>query len=183
MVKSLVTSCFRANLLLLLLSIFNVFLLSYTPAEARVPRGYTCGIVMRQLTGNIYGPEFNLARNWLRLPRISVPTIGAVVVQSRAGRALGGGLGGHVSRIVSLSSNCRAVVQDNRGTYERDICRNLLGYVIPGGSIDETRKAVAKAPARQRSARIYERAIRSDKSSVSSRGRYVNASPNVPVPF
>jgi hypothetical protein len=52
-------------------------------------------------------------------------------VQRRRGRALGGGPGGHVSRIVSLISQCRAIVTDEKGTYERDICRNLVAYVKP----------------------------------------------------
>jgi hypothetical protein len=73
---------------------------------------------------------FNLALHWAILPHTSAHP-GAVVVQRRAGRALGGGPGGHVSRIVSIQSHCRAIVTDNVGTYSRDICRNLVAYVSP----------------------------------------------------
>jgi hypothetical protein len=88
---------------------------------------FTCGITMMRMTGQT-DPRLALARSWLKFPRTSAGP-GAVVVQGRAGRALGGGPGGHVSRIVELRGSCRALVQDNRGTYERDICRRLLGYV------------------------------------------------------
>ena len=76
------------------------------------------------------GAAFNLALHWAVLPHTSAHP-GAVVVQRRAGRALGGGPGGHVSRIVSVQSHCRAIVTDNVGTYSRDICRNLVAYVSP----------------------------------------------------
>lgn len=95
-----------------------------------IPAGYTCGIVMRRLTGNKYGPEYNLALNWLHLSRTSAQP-GAVVVWSRAGRALGGGPGGHVAMIKQLTGHCRAIVQDNGGTRERDICTRVQGYVSP----------------------------------------------------
>jgi hypothetical protein len=88
---------------------------------------FTCGVTMMRITGQ-RDPRLALARSWLKFPRTSAGP-GVVVVQSRSGRALGGGPGGHVSRIVELRGSCRALVQDNRGTYERDICRNLLGYV------------------------------------------------------
>jgi hypothetical protein len=76
------------------------------------------------------GPTFALALHWAVLPHTSAHP-GAVVVQRRAGRALGGGPGGHVSRIVSVQSYCRAIVTDNVGTYSRDICHNLVAYVQP----------------------------------------------------
>lgn len=101
-----------------------------TTADARQRhRGsFNCGIFMSKLTGAPYTP---LALEWARkFQRVSAQE-GAVVVQRRKGRALGGGPGGHVSRIVSLLGYCRAVVRDNRGTYERDICRNLVAYVMP----------------------------------------------------
>lgn len=119
------------------LCIALVLSLSSDPASARRRsyhhehrHGFTCGIAMRAITGGRYGPEFNLARHWLSLPRTSAHP-GAVVVQARFGRALGGGPGGHVSRIESIIGPCRAVVRDNRGSYQRDICKNLLGYVNP----------------------------------------------------
>lgn len=37
----------------------------------------------------------------------------------------------HVEGLVRVSGHCRAIVTDNRGTYERDICRNLVAYVLP----------------------------------------------------
>ena len=90
--------------------------------------GFICGLTQRMYFG--LGPEYNLALNWARLPHTS-PHPGAVVVQRRSGRALGGGPGGHVSRIVSVVSQCRAVVTDDKGTYERDICSRLVAYVEP----------------------------------------------------
>jgi hypothetical protein len=91
---------------------------------------YTCGHYLRAKYG--LPASFGLARNWATLPRTSAHP-GAVVVQSRRGRALGGGPGGHVSRIVSMQGRCRAIVNDNAGTYSRDICKNLIAYVSPGG--------------------------------------------------
>jgi hypothetical protein len=44
---------------------------------------------------------------------------------------LGGGPGGHVVRIVEVRDHCSALVNDNRGTYVRNICRNQLGIVAP----------------------------------------------------
>jgi hypothetical protein len=76
------------------------------------------------------GAAFALALHWAILPHTSAHP-GAVVVQRRAGRALGGGPGGHVSRIVRVLAPCRAIVSDNAGTYSRDICRNLVAYVQP----------------------------------------------------
>jgi hypothetical protein len=90
---------------------------------------FTCGVTMMRITGQ-RDPRLALARSWLKFPRTSAGP-GAIVVQSRPGRALGGGPGGHVSKILELRGSCRALVRDNRGTYERDICRRLLGYVRP----------------------------------------------------
>ncbi len=96
-------------------------------AEAR-GRHYICGLVQRLHFG--LGPAFNLALHWATLPHTS-PRPGAVVVQSRRGRALGGGPGGHVSRIVTVLSSCEAIVTDDRGTHRRDICRRLVAVVDP----------------------------------------------------
>lgn len=100
-----------------------LLLLSAAPSEA-----FNCGHYLRQFYG--LGPSYGLALNWAGLRR-SGPAPGTVVVQRRTGRALGGGPGGHVSRIVSIQGRCRAVVHDNRGTYSRDICKNLVAYVRP----------------------------------------------------
>jgi len=102
-----------------------VFMLFSTAADA-APRGYTCGLYLRQQFG--LPAAFNLARNWLSLPRASLQH-GAVVVSSRKGRALGGGPGGHVVKVVEVIDSCTAIVNDNRGTYKRNICKNQLGIV------------------------------------------------------
>jgi len=96
--------------------------------HARHGHGFNCGRTQAAHFG--LGPAFALALHWATLPHTSARP-GAVVVQRRAGRALGGGPGGHVSRIVSVQSHCRAIVTDNVGTYSRDICRNLVAYVSP----------------------------------------------------
>ena len=96
--------------------------------HARHGHGFNCGRTQAAHFG--LGTAFNLALHWAVLPHTSAHP-GAVVVQRRAGRALGGGPGGHVSRIVSIQSHCRAIVTDNVGTYSRDICKNLVAYVSP----------------------------------------------------
>jgi hypothetical protein len=90
--------------------------------------GFICGATQRAYFG--LPPAFNLALHWASLPHTTAHP-GAVVVQRRSGRALGGGPGGHVSRIVSVTGPCRAIVTDERGTYERDICSRLVAYVSP----------------------------------------------------
>ena len=88
------------------------------PANAR------CGWYMGRLTGHS-DRSLWLAQNWARrFPRTSARP-GAVVVYSRGGNK------GHVSKIVELRSRCRAVVHDNAGTYERDICHRVIAYVQP----------------------------------------------------
>jgi len=90
--------------------------------------GFNCGRTQASFFG--LGPAFNLALHWATFPHTSAHP-GAVVVQRRAGRALGGGPGGHVSRIVQVIGQCRAIVADDRGTHQHDICRNLVAYVQP----------------------------------------------------
>jgi hypothetical protein len=110
----------------LIAAVAACLILAIAPADAR--GSFSCGKYMSRVTGAPYTP---LAREWAtKFPHTSAGP-GAVVVQSRKGRALGGGPGGHVSRIVEMISTCRAIVNDNRGTYERDICRNLIAYVRP----------------------------------------------------
>ena len=101
-------------------------LITSTNAEARMD----CGRTQRAYF-HIADRSLNLALEWARKFRHVAAQPGAVVVQRRHGRALGGGPGGHVSRIVRNTGHCRAVVSDNAGTYERDICRNLVAYVMP----------------------------------------------------
>lgn len=117
------------------LTLIVVVLCLATQAEAKQRHrhshhGFTCGIYMSAKNHTSYTP---MARDWARkFPHTSAGP-GAVVVQSRKGRALGGGLGGHVSQIIELTGTCRAIVNDNAGTYERDICRGLIAYVSPRG--------------------------------------------------
>lgn len=87
----------------------------------------SCGWYMRAQFGGRYGPEFNRARAWAGLPRTTLSP-GAVVVSSRKGTGCGGPCG-HVVRVVSVIDHCRAVVQDNRGTYERNTCKNRVAVV------------------------------------------------------
>ena len=89
---------------------------------------FTCGLFQR--LHFCLPTKYNLALAWDDLPH-TTPGPGAVVVQRRRGRALGGGPGGHVSRIERVISECQAIVTDNRGTYKRDICKNLVAYVRP----------------------------------------------------
>jgi len=104
------------------------------PAQARPVHHshrahYICGVTQARFFG-LPESQFALALNWASLPHTDAHA-GAVVVQRRSGHALGGGPGGHVSRIVEVTGQCRAVVTDNTGTYSRDICRNLVAYVQP----------------------------------------------------
>ncbi len=103
--------------------------LSVTSVEAR---GFRCGATQMAHYG-ITNPKYRMALAWNDMQHVSAQP-GAVVVQTRSGRALGGGPGGHVSRIVEMKGHCRAVVADDRGQYERDICSRLVAYVMPGGS-------------------------------------------------
>ncbi len=85
------------------------------------PRDAQCGWYLRRKLGHS-DAGLNLAQNWLRFPRTSAHA-GAVVIWTRGGRE------GHVAQIVQVTGNCRAIVTDNRGTYQRDLCRGVLGYV------------------------------------------------------
>ena len=97
------------------------------PVEAA---SYNCGRYLKGVYGYV-DRALDLSLNWARrFPHTSARP-GAVVVQRRKGRALGGGPGGHVAKILEIKQPCRAVVQDNRGRYERDICKNLVAYVQP----------------------------------------------------
>lgn len=88
------------------------------------PSNARCGWYMGRITGHT-DRDLWLARNWAkRFPRTSARP-GAVVVQARGGNK------GHVSKILELRGKCRALVHDNSGTYERDICRRLVAYVQP----------------------------------------------------
>lgn len=102
------------------------FFMLCSSVEAR-HRHFVCGATQRAY----FGVGSNLALDWARdFPHVQAQA-GAVVVQRRNGRALGGGPGGHVSRIVQLTGQCRAIVADEKGEYERDICSRLVAYVMP----------------------------------------------------
>lgn len=105
-----------------------LLILTTFSAEAR-HYGLICGATQRAY----FGVGSNRALDWAHdFPRVGAQ-VGAVVVQTRSGRDSAGGPGGHVSRIVSMTSNpCRAIVADPRGRYERDICKRLVAYVMPG---------------------------------------------------
>lgn len=94
------------------------------PARGAPPKNAQCGWYMGKITGHTRRSLW-LAQNWAReFPR-SAPRPGAVVVWNRGGNR------GHVAKIVEMSSSnrCRATVHDNRGTYQRDICRGVMAYV------------------------------------------------------
>ena len=97
-----------------------------TPAHAR----FDCGRHQRAFF-HIADRSLNLALEWARKFPRTFAHPGAVVVQRRQGHDSAGHPGGHVSRIVSMEGTCRAVVNDERGTYERDICSRLVAYVEP----------------------------------------------------
>ena len=98
-----------------------------TPAFAH----FDCGRHQCRLSGITHCGPLALALEWAHKFPHTFAHPGAVVVQRRRGRALGGGPGGHVSRIVEMKGTCRAIVNDEKGTYERDICRSLVAYVEP----------------------------------------------------
>ena len=62
------------------------------------------------------GHNLWMAVEWPRTFPATTPHAGAVMYQH------GGGPTGHVSRITSYSGGCTAMVTDERGTYERNIC-------------------------------------------------------------
>jgi hypothetical protein len=95
---------------------------------------FNCGRWMCKRVGIANCGSLALALEWARkFPRTSARP-GAVLVQTRKGRALGGSRGGHVSKVVALTDKpCRVIVQDNRGRYERDHCRNFVAFVSVGG--------------------------------------------------
>lgn len=89
----------------------------------------SCGWYMRKIHGGRYGRDFNRAYAWARLPRTMLSP-GAVVVSSRKGKGCGGPCG-HVVKVVRVIDQCRAIVHDNRGTYERNTCKNRVAVVQP----------------------------------------------------
>ena len=114
----------------LALILFAISFFAVTSADAR--GRFICGAVQ----ASYFGTGSNLARQWATdFPHTSTPAVDVVVVQARAGRALGGSPGGHVSRIVQPISECRALVADEKGQYVRDICKNRIALVVPRAGI------------------------------------------------
>lgn len=106
-----------------------LYLSGSTPSYAR----YDCGRVQRSHFG-IADKALNLALMWARkFPHTSARE-GVVVVQRRKGKDSSGRPGGHVSRIVRMTGTCSAIVADEKGQYERNICKSLVAYVDPNGS-------------------------------------------------
>lgn len=96
----------------------------------RVRRGgLICGAIQMRHFG-ITDRRYKLAKAWLDFRRAAAAP-GMVVVQSRKGRDSAGRPGGHVARIVQLTGPCRAIVSDEKGQYERDICKRRLAIVDP----------------------------------------------------
>ena len=92
-----------------------------------------CGAVQMRHYG-IQDKNFRLVKNWARLLPHTTAHEGAVVVQYCHGRDSAGNPGGHVSRIIAMRGNCTALVADEKGQYERDICKGLIAYVDPNGN-------------------------------------------------
>lgn len=130
-------------------------LATVTIASAR----FDCGRVARHHY-NLPPDPYNRALAWAdNLPHTSAaPEM--VVVQTRPGRDSAGGPGGHVSRIVRLTGTCSAIVVDEKGSYERDICARLVAYVDPnGGAVHRTSVGSYRASTRSRHAIVaYDRA-------------------------
>lgn len=107
-------------------------IVSVTSADAA---SFNCGRFMCKTFGIKNCGSLALALQWAKkFPHVHAPAPGTVLVQTRKGRALGGSQGGHVSRVVALTDkSCRVIVQDNRGRYERDHCRNFVAFVSPRG--------------------------------------------------
>ena len=81
--------------------------------------GCRCGSTQASYFGlprNYNGHNLWRAVEWIHAFHRTTPAPGTVLYQH------GGGPSGHVSRIVSLKSACRAIVSDDKGQYERDIC-------------------------------------------------------------
>jgi hypothetical protein len=97
--------------------------------------GLICGATQMRHFG-ITDKRYRMARLWAEFEHVS-PAPEVVVVQGRSGRASDGSPGAHVSRIVRTIDSCHAVVSDEKGTYERDICKRLIAYVNPhaGGAV------------------------------------------------
>lgn len=109
-----------------------------TSADARHRYRGACDGIHRCTCGSTQARHFGLPRmvrghnlwqavEWTRAFPRTAPHVGAVGYQR------GGGPTGHVFRIVSYSGGCVAVVTDERGTYERNICIRGAVFVDVNG--------------------------------------------------
>jgi len=106
--------------------------------HARAFHHGACDGIHRCICGSTQAAHFGLprfvrghnlwqAREWTRaFPHVSAQA-GVVMYQH------GGGPTGHVSRIVEVRGQCRALVADERGQYERDTCSRGAVFVQPNG--------------------------------------------------
>lgn len=119
--------------------------------------GLVCGAVQRAYFG-LSDRSLNLAREWARKFPHTVAQPGAVVVQWRNGRDSAGNRGAHVSRIVAMRGNCTATVADEKGQYERDICKGLIAYVSPvdphGNQVARVERTHRQFSAKRRHTRV-----------------------------
>jgi hypothetical protein len=119
--------------------------------------GLVCGAVQRAYFG-LSDRSLNLAREWANKFPHTVAQPGAVVVQWRNGRDSAGNRGAHVSRIVAMRSNCSAIVADEKGQYERDICSSLIAYVSPvdphGNQVARVERTRTQYSAKRRHTRV-----------------------------
>jgi len=77
---------------------------------------------------NYNGHNLALSTDWKEaFQHIPEPQPGAVVYQTRRGGA------GHVATIRQVIDRCTAVVQDEKGTYQRHICGRGATYLAVNG--------------------------------------------------
>src|ERR1017187_2370589 len=126
------------RLLIIAIAIMGISLMSINVADARPHHGrhhygLICGATQMAHFG-ITNARYRLAKAWLDFQRTTAQP-GAVAVFDRPGRNSAGGRGGHVARIVSVNGPCSATVTDEKGTYERNICKRILAFVSPNSNV------------------------------------------------
>lgn len=117
------------------MSLVLATVLAFASAEARGPcdgvHGCTCGVTAARKHGlpDVFnGINLKQAIGWKRAFPQTSPAPGMVVYQH------GGGPTGHVATIESVVDRCTAVVSDEKGRYERDICERGAVVVDPNGN-------------------------------------------------
>jgi hypothetical protein len=124
--------------------VLAALLISATPSLAAL----ICGSTQMRHYG-IQDKRFKLAKNWARLLPHTTAHPGVVVVQRRNGRDSAGNPGYHVARIVAVRGACSALVADEKGQYERDICARGAVYVDPNGNAATTMHAKKRKHAKR----------------------------------